>query len=231
MKENPDLISHAEGVWSLEFPLRFMGLNLGRRATLLAISEKRLVIHSTGPFTAGHRRRMEQLGRPEILLDATTMHDTFACKARAVFSDVAYFVPESFPVKARGPTARAFSDLESTTAGEIQTVRLDGMRFFEEYACFHPVSRTLIVCDLLFNLDRARGYTRWAMRHLLGVKEWPAMDRPVRMAVKDRDAFTASIKQILEWDFDRVIVAHGSVIEKNGKDQFRDAMLRAGFSL
>lgn len=216
-------------VWTLSFPLRFCGLNLGRRVTLLRISGSRLAVHSTAPFTPAQVREMNGLGAPAFLLDATTMHDTFSREARAALPEATYFVPEAFCKKAQGRDARALGQLDEVTGGEIRTARLDGMRFLNEYACFHPASGTLIVCDLLFNLVEAKGYTRWAMRSLLGVKQWPAMDRPVRMAVCDRDAFIASLRRIDRWDFDRLIVAHGSVIPSGGKQHFREALRRAGF--
>lgn len=223
--------SHGDGVASFIFPLRFFGLNLGRRVTLLPISGKRLVVHSTAPFSDNHLRAMERLGRPAFLLDATTMHDTFSRDAREILPNAEYFVPEGFPKKGAGPTARPLSEINASTGSEIQTERLEGMRFLTEYACFHPASRTLILGDLLFNLDQSSGYTKWAMRNLLGVKEWPAIDRPVRMAVKDKEAFVSSLQRILAWDFDRIIVAHGSPIETNGKQHLIDAALRSGFIL
>lgn len=223
--------SHGGGIASFRFPLCFWGLNLGRRVTLLQISGERLVVHSTGPFTEDHLRAMEQLGRPAFLIEATTMHDTFSRQGRDALPDAEFFIPEGFPKQAAGSAARPLCEIDKVTSGEMQTVCLEGMRFLTEYACFHPASRTLILGDLLFNLEQSSGYTKWAMRHLLGVKAWPAIDRPVRMAVKDKGAFVSSLRRILAWDFDRVIVAHGSVIETNGKDIFRDAVLRAGYHL
>lgn len=218
-----------EGVWTLSFPLRFLGLRLGRRVTLLRISGDRLVIHSTGPFGPDTVQAIRALGKPVVLLEATTMHDTFSRRGRAAFPEAEYYVPENFPPKAGGTGSRSVRDLDEATDGEVRTIRLEGIRYFTEYACFHPASRTLILCDLLFNLDDARGYTRWAMKFLMGVKQWPAVDRPVRMAVKNKGAFEASLRQVLEWDFDRIVVAHGSIIETEGETRFIEAVQRAGF--
>ena len=33
----------------------------------------------------------------------------------------------------------------------------------------------------------------------------------------------ASIQQVLEWDFDRIIVGHGEVVETGGKEALRQA--------
>jgi len=217
----------AEGLWTLRYPMRFMGLELGRCVSILRIGEGEMALHSTGPFSTDDIERIQALGRIKLMLDATTMHDTFSRAARAAFSGCPYFVPEGFPKKRAGAGCRLLADLDSETDGALQTIRLDGLRFLTEYACFHPDSRTLILCDLLFNLVDAKGYTRWAMKHLLGVKQWPAIDRPMRLAIADKAAFEASIREIFDWDFDCIIVAHGVPVEKDGKAALRQALQRS----
>jgi len=223
------LTARGEDLWTLEYPMRFLGMELGRRVCAMRLSGGGLVVHSTGPFGEPEVKAIQELGRVEILLDGTTMHDTFSREGRAAFPGARYLVPEGFPKGKAGPEAGSVAELDGLTGGEVRTVRLEGMRWLNEYACFHSRSRTLILCDLLFNLDAARGWTRWNMRRLMGVKQWPAVDRPVRMCVADREAFMGSMRRILEWDFDRVVVAHGSVIERDGRRVFREALERAGF--
>jgi hypothetical protein len=41
--------------------------------------------------------------------------------------------------------------------------------------------------------------------------------------MKDRAAARASIERILEWDFDRIVISHGEVTERDGKRQFQQA--------
>jgi hypothetical protein len=43
-----------------------------------------------------------------------------------------------------------------------------------------------------------------------------------RFIVRDSTAARESLERILEWDFDRVIVAHGDVVESGGKEMLRD---------
>lgn len=222
------LSTHGDGCWSLWFPLRFFGMELGRRVGVFRISGERLVIHSTGPFTPEQVESVRALGTPAILMDGTTMHDTFSREGRAAFPEARYLVPEGFPRRAAGEAAGSLSELGALTGGEMESVRLRGLRALTEYACFHHASRTLVLCDLLFNLVEVSGWTRVSMRHLLGVKQWPAIDRPMRWAVRDGEAFAASIRKIFEWDFDRIVVAHGAIIENGGKAIFREALGQAG---
>lgn len=219
------------GFWTLSFPLRFFGLNLGRRVCLVRLSDGRLVIHSTGLFQPEHRSKFEEIGKPALMLDATTMHDTFTREACRIFPDTTYLFPAEFSGRLPHADVRILDELDARTQSELQVLPVQGTRLFTEYAVFHPASRTLILCDLLFNLVNASGYTRWVMRHLFGVKVWPAIDRPVRMAVRDREAFVRSLSKILKWDFDRIVVAHGSIIETNGQQIFSAAIRRAGFDV
>jgi len=38
--------------------------------------------------------------------------------------------------------------------------------------------------------------------------------------VKDSAALTRSLNKLMEWDFDSVILAHGDIIQRNGKEIF-----------
>jgi hypothetical protein len=49
--------------------------------------------------------------------------------------------------------------------------------------------------------------------------------RPVRSMIRERAAARGSLSKILDWDFDRVIVTHGEVLERGGREA-----LRAGFA-
>jgi hypothetical protein len=39
-----------------------------------------------------------------------------------------------------------------------------------------------------------------------------------RLATSDRDSLARALQVVLQWDFDRIIVAHGAVVEHGGKD-------------
>ena len=41
--------------------------------------------------------------------------------------------------------------------------------------------------------------------------------RIVRFAIRDRAAARRSLERILAWDFERVVVSHGEVLETGGK--------------
>jgi hypothetical protein len=44
----------------------------------------------------------------------------------------------------------------------------------------------------------------------------------VRAFIRDRRAARESVDRLLRWDFDRVIVSHGDVLETGGRDRLAE---------
>ena len=94
----------------------------------------------------------------------------------------------------------------------------------------HVPSRTLILTELLFNFgDNEPLWTELLLRVAVGGEHHPGMSRPFRAGVKDETAFQTSMATILSWDFDRVIVGHGDVIDFDGQAKLRAGLKVAGF--
>ena len=84
-------------------------------------------------------------------------------------------------------------------------------------------SRTLLLTDLAMNFgDAATGITSLWLR-LMGIRGRFGVSRLIRRAVRDRAAARESLDAILAWDFERVIVTHGVVLQRQGKRLLREA--------
>ena len=105
---------------------------------------------------------------------------------------------------------------------------IDGMPAAKEHVFLHTPSRTLIVADLVFNFEPARGWTSFLRGTLMGVKEHPDAARLYPLLVKDRAAYDRSIEMLLSHDFDRIIVGHRVPIPSNGKELLKQALARKG---
>ena len=214
----------AENLWLLRYPLKMLGADLHRNVTVIRLSSGDLVIHSTGPFALEDAAHISSLGKPRWMLDAMLRHDTFAKRGKEVFPDAAYLAPEGFSKTAGVPTGPLLPP-PPEWAGEIEVLRVDGVPGMEEHAVFHRPSRTLIVADLLFNFGAdAPAWTRLLMLVAVGKKHDPGMARSVRMTVKDDAALRRSLAAIGAWDFDRIIVGHGDVVEAGGKRLYEEAL-------
>lgn len=215
----------ADNVWLARYPLHLVGCRVGRNVTIIRLASGRLVIHSTAPFTPDDVAAIVRLGTPGWLVDATRFHDTFASAGRAAFPGIPYLAPPAFPSRV------ATTDLLPPPPewdGELEVVALEGMPGVREHAFHHHPSRTLVVADLLFNLE-ATGWTRWFLGTFAGLGPKPGMSRFFRFMIKDRNAFRASLDRLRALPFERVVVAHGRPIKVEAARVVDQAFAAAGF--
>ena len=223
--------SLAENLWLLAYPLKMLGADLRRNVTLIRLRSGKLVIHSTAPFTTFDVAAIHTLGEPAWLLDGILRHDTFASEGRLAFPGIPYLAPEGFS-EVVGFATTPIVPAPVEWDGELLALEIQGAPEARDTALLHVPSRTLILTELVFNFGSDEPiWTELLLRVAVGGEHHPGMSRPMKAGVKDEVAFQSSLATILGWDFDRVIVGHGYVIEHGGKAKLRTALAAAGFSL
>ncbi len=159
----------------LRYPMRLLGVEIGRNVTIIRLGNGKLAIHSTAPFTAADVAAIQSLGEPGWMLDVTAVHDSFAEEGRRAFPSFRYLVPNRFP-KATALNSEPLDPAPAEWAGELDVLRIEGMPRIQEHAVFHAASRTLIVGDLLFNFGPdASGWTKFFARYVMRLKELVGM--------------------------------------------------------
>jgi hypothetical protein len=219
----------AENLWLLAYPLKMLGADLRRNVTLIRLNSGKLVIHSTAPFSPEDVVAICKLGEPGWLMDGILRHDTFAKEGRLAFFGIPYLAPEGFS-ELVGFATTTIVPPPMEWDGELLALEIQGAPEARDTALLHVPSRTLILTELVFNFGSDEPiWTELLLRAAVGGKHHPGMSRPVKAGVKDEAAFLHSLDTILTWDFDRVIVGHGDVIERDGKTKLRTALAAAGF--
>jgi len=223
---NSHSLEHLDtNLWRIEYPLSMLGVEMKRVVSIIRLESGKLIIHSSAPFSPTDVDSIRELGKPEWLVDVLLRHDTFAEEGRAAFRDASYLAPEGFSADLNFPTGSLLS-VPMEWEGQVEVMLVEGAPSFSEIVMLHRESRTLIVGDLLVNFDADQGFIANTLLDLavVGGKHDPGMTRPFHSAIEDMDAFAESIERILEWDFDRIIVGHGSVISSGGKENLRETM-------
>ena len=221
----------AENLWLLAYPLKMLGADLRRNVTLIRLRSGKVVIHSTAPFSPEDVSAIRALGEPGWLLDGILRHDTFTKEGRAAFPGIPYLAPEGFSEVVGFPT-EPIVPAPVEWDGELQALEIQGAPEARDTALLHVPSRTLILTELVFNFGGDEPiWTELLLRVAVGDHHHPGMSRPMKAGVKDKAAFESSLATILGWDFDRVIVGHGDVIDFDGKAILRAALAAAGFSI
>jgi hypothetical protein len=207
----------AENLWTLSYSLRFFGGEFGRKVTIVRLRSGKLVIHSTGPFTPEDVATVLRLGEPGWLLEAMFQHDTFSLQGHQAFPKIPFLGPDGFGNVVGFPT-QALIPAPEEWADELKVLRIEGSPSMQEHVVLHTPSRTLIVADLLFNFGpHTSAWTRFLVLVGVGLKHHPGMSRRFRLAITDKTAFQQSVETLSKWDFNRIIVGHGEIIETDGK--------------
>ena len=214
----------AENLWIQSYPLSVLGTQHGRNVTLIRLKSGETILHSMAPFQEPDLLAIRTLGAPAWLVEAMLLHDTYAKEGREAFPGPLFLAPPGFDEIVKFPT-QPLLPAPPEWAGEVEVMAIDGAPMLKEHARLHVPSRTLIVADLVFNFRAdERGWDRFFHRYIAGFRRYPGMSRIFRLCIKDRAAFQASMARLLAWDFDRIIVGHGEVIERDGKALLRRAL-------
>jgi hypothetical protein len=216
----PQLQPVATNLWVIDFPLRVGGLHIGTRTTVVRLTSGGLWLHSPGPLQPELVTAVSALGPVQALVAPNTMHHLFLAQNVRAFPRATVYVSPALPPKLKDTLSYELLSDETPLLwrNEISQHLVRGMPKLQEVVFFHHASRTLVLTDLAFHIRHSDSwFTRLFMR-LNGAYGHFGPSRIFRTLVKDRAALRSSLNRIQEWDFDRVIVTHGEILECGGKE-------------
>jgi hypothetical protein len=189
--------------------------------TVVRLPDSKLLLHSPIEATADLIREVKALGPVAYLVAPNRLHHLFVGEWQRACPDAQLYVAPGLETK-RADLAIAGvlgDEVEPGWQGVIDQVLLRGFPFANEVVFFHQPSATLIATDLAFNVGASSPpLTRLFFRlgRTFGRLSPTLLER---LLVRDRKAFRHSLERILEWPFERVVVAHGEVSEEGGREE------------
>lgn len=221
------LKQHADSLWTADDPtFRLAGLlPLGARMTVVRLADAGLWLHSPIQLSDGLTAELRELGPVRYLIAPNKVHHMFMQEAARRFPEARTLAAPELPEKRRDISfdLTLKPNEASSMNGEFDSLSIDGLPFLNEVVFRHRVSRTLILTDLCFHIQHSHSRISTLAYRALDAWQRFGPTRTVRAAVRDKAAFRASIQQLLSWDFDRVIVSHGDVLESGGRKALQEA--------
>ncbi|MGH7821592.1 MAG: DUF4336 domain-containing protein [Candidatus Binatia bacterium] len=213
----------APSLWVVERPLRFLGIEIGTRMTVIRLDDGSLFLHSPVALEPEVRQDLERIGSPALAVAPNRFHHLYAGDYTAAYPDLHLFVAPGLERKRPDlPIAGVLGEEPRPEwSKEIDQTLFGGFPLANEVVFFHRPTKTLIASDLAFNLGPDSPLpTRVAMRLLGGYDRFgPTLLE--RLGIRDRKAARASLERILAWDFERVVIAHGRLPEAEARDALR----------
>lgn len=222
-----ELVPVDAGLWCATQPLRFFGTEIGTRMSVVRLADGGLLLHSPIDPTAELRTALAALGPVRHVVAPNRFHHLFAGRWCDAGSDVALHVAPGLLDKRKDLAAAGARELgaapDPAWAGLLDQVRVEGMPWVNEVAFLHRASRSLLVCDLAFHIGPdSPPWTRLWFR-VMGAYDRLETTFLEKIITRDREAARASLERILAWDFERVVVSHGRILETGGREAFRRA--------
>ena len=215
---DPLLESLAADLWVARRPLPIAVGDIGARMTVLRLPDRSLMLHSPVQLDASLSQALRELGAVKWLLGPSKVHHLFLADFVKASPDAALCGAPGLAEKRRD---LAFQHVlaPQPPPGWPESVKLqlvEGAPLMNEVALLHTPSRTLVLTDLVFNVqpevkNRARLF-HW----LVGATGRFGPHRLIRFGIRDRAAARRSLDRILVWDFDRVVMSHGEVVSTGG---------------
>jgi hypothetical protein len=211
-------------IWLKEYPIRYAGTDFNSRMTVFRLSDSSLMIHSPCEIDQDTKAEVEELGDVSFIVAPGSYHYLHVKSAQDAFARAETFICPGIE--------RKCPDLDfdwilgdkpdPRWEGDFIQTHVRGNKYIWEVAFFHIPSKTLILVDLLENITDKTPGVNWVLKFwwkaVFHMWNHPKPAPEYQLGWRDKKAAKKSLKQILEWDFERIIIAHGDLIEKDAKE-------------
>lgn len=212
-------------IWTKRVPLRFFGLPVGARMTVVRLGDGELLVHSPTSLDDELRADLERLGSVHVIIAPNRFHHLFVTDYLQAFPEAHLYGAATLRPKRPDLPFHGLLDDEAEPdwRDEIRQVVVRGIPVLDEVVFLDEASGTLIVSDLLQCVTSADPWLMRLVGRLEGAYGTPTLVRSLRLLTRDRQALRDSVERILEWNFNRIVMAHGPLVEIGGKDLMRRA--------
>ena len=213
-----------EKIYIVEYPIHYGGLDLFSRMTLVRLDDRKLWVHSPCQLDTRLKSEIDRLGDVAYIIAPGNFHHLYVSDFQKYYPDAETFLCPGLEKKRQDLKFDWIlgNHPDPRWNSEFCQVVIQGTRIISEVAFVHKNTRTLVLVDLLENIGD--DYTHEAGLLLkfwwkVVFKMWnnPKAAPEYQLGWGDKDVVKKGLEKILSWDFDRIILAHGNLIESNAK--------------
>lgn len=224
------LIEYEPGqIWLKEYPIRYAGCRFNSRMTIIRLNDGSVMLHSPCEISGELKEEIEQIGKVAFIVAPGNFHWLHVESCQKVFTDTETWICPGIERKAPEMHFEwVLGDKpDSRWENELDQVFIRGSRIISEVVFLHRASKTLIVVDVIEYIGPETPGTNWLLKFywkcLTRMWKKPKPAPEYQMSWKNKRAAKKSFERILSWDFDRIILSHGDIIEKGAKEMARRA--------
>lgn len=214
----------AEGLHVVAAPQRFLFLELGTRMTVIELEGGGVALHSPVPFDARLADEVARIGEVRCVIAPNVFHHLHVGPWLAASPGAVLCAPEGLRKKRPDlhidHALRGDGAVPDVLRGTLEGLHINGCDL-DETVFLHARTRTVVSSDLTENFGTSPHLPTKLYLKVAGLEHQVGWSRLLRVVYRDREAARSSLEQLLGRDFDRIVIAHGNLIERGGKDAVR----------
>ena len=187
----------------------------------MRLSGNRLLVWSPVALSPALRVAVDALGTVSYIVAPNSLHHLFLADWKRTYPAARLYAPPGLREKRRDLAfdAELGDEADPEWAGEVDLVPVRGNLITTEVVFFHAKSRTLLFADLIqqMNPGSLTGWRALVARLDLLTGPEPKVPRKFRLAFVDRQSARSSLKRVLSWPTDRVVMAHADPVLHDGR--------------
>lgn len=213
-------------IWVSEQPLKYWGLEVGTRMTVIRLKTRELIVISPIKVDKITIDELNEIGLVHFIIAPNLYHHLFVVDFQAFYPEAQLFVAPGLELKRMDLKAdRVLNEDTPQLWDEVEYLHFEGFNVLDlsgpsplrEIVFFHRESQTLILTDTAFYFDGSFPWITQLVARAIGGYNQLSPSLLEKLATKEKDKIEKSIRQILRWDFKRVIMAHGSIVDHEAK--------------
>lgn len=217
----------SESMWYAEHDLFLVGgIHFRGRMTVVRLSDGSLWLHSPIPIDDELASEIADLGDVKHIVAPCLFHHLHFKKCAERYTGARKYGVPGFDKKRPDIKFDEFLSGVAPTSwcGDIEQRLIEGVPKLNEVVFFHKSTKTLIVTDLVFHIYEVKNWISRVVFRMVGAYQKLSQSRLIRSVTKDRNAAKASVQKMLEWDFQRLVMAHGRIVEEDAKARTAKAL-------
>lgn len=209
-------------LWILEYPVHYSGMDLFARMTLIRLPDGDLLVLDPCRIDAAVKQEIDAIGPVRYIVAPGSYHHLYVTDFQREYPGAETWLCPGLERKRPDiPFDWILGNRpDHRWADVLEQVVVQGTKYMWEVAFFHKPSKTLILVDLLENIGNDYRHPAG-----LGLKFWwkwifrmwgrPKAAPEYQMGWGDRRIVRRALETIIGWDANRVILAHGELVERD----------------
>lgn len=220
-----------KNIWVAEQPFKYFGLEVGTRMTVIRLINDELIIISPIQTDDQTIIQLNAIGKVAYIIAPNLFHYLFISEFKAIYPEAKLWISSGLESKIPNisidrvinvPEGNIFEQIDYLLFDGLKLLDLSGRMIYNEFVFFHRQSQTLILTDIAFHFDKSFSLQTRLAAKFLGIYEKLSPSPLEKLALNEKEKVKNSIQKVLRWNFNRVIMAHGSIIEDSGNQKLKE---------